>query len=247
MDNLKKILIIGILTASLTGCTGNFLGSKPQISSPPPAELPEIQPTVMVEIPEPTSTASILPTETPQPSVFNAEVTATTLNLRSGPGMLHNIIGQYPKGEVVTVIGRAPGNGWVKILTKTNVTGWMNVQLLDLKSPISSAPELTISESLVAVGKVVDSSGKGIPGIQVAVNRIGGATRVRVESITGEDGMFYSYAPVEYQGTWLVTIIGVGCTSPIVDVNCRYAGKFEPVDGVNIKLPQDVEVLITYR
>jgi len=61
------------------------------------------------------------------------------------------------------------------------------------------------------------------------------------------DGTFLAYAPIEFQGPWISTIIGVGCTSPIVDVNCRYNGKFTPLAGINLNLPQDAEIKFVYE
>ena len=172
---------------------------------------------------------------------------ADNLNLRGGPSLIHNIISQYQKGEIVTLIARAPGNEWVKILTKDKKTGWMSVIHLTLKQDINMLPVFEINESLVVKGKVVDATGNGIPGIQVAVTRLGGADRVRVDGISLSDGTFYAYAPVEYQGTWLASVVGVDCTSPIVDANCRYAGVFQPTGGVNLTLPTSEDVVITYK
>jgi hypothetical protein len=167
--------------------------------------------------------------------------------MRSGPGVLHNIINQYQKGDVVTVIARAPGDEWVKVLAKDKKTGWMLVAYLTLKQDLGLLPVYAINESLVIKGRVVNASGTGIPGVQVGVTRIGGAQRVRVDGISLADGSFYAYAPVEYQGTWLASIISVDCKSPIVDVNCRYAGVFEPAAGISLTLPTAEEILFTYK
>jgi hypothetical protein len=213
-------------------------------------------PTLTVEAPQPDTQSTSIPvppTETPAattapaPQVFEAEIAAATLNMRSGPSVLHNIINQYQKGEVVTVLGRAPGNEWAKVLAKDNKSGWMVVTFLTLKQDIGLLPLLEISESLVVKGRVVNASGEGIPGVQVGVTRMGGAQRVRVDGRSLPDGTFYAYAPAEYQGTWLASVIGVDCASPIVDVNCRYAGVFQPAEGINLTLPTSQEIQITYK
>jgi SH3-like domain-containing protein len=213
-------------------------------------------PTLTSEVPQPETqftTTPTLPTETPTATavptsqIFEAEVAATTLNMRSGPSVLHNIINQYQKGDVVTVIARAPGNEWVKVLTKDKKSGWMVVSYLTLKQDIGQLPIYEINESLVVKGRVVNASGTGIPGVQVGVTRLGGAARVRVDGISLPDGTFYAYAPAEYQGTWLASIVSVDCKSPIVDVNCRYAGIFEPTAGINLTLPTSEEILFTYK
>lgn len=195
--------------------------------------------------PQPVETPTIAPT--PAPQVIEGEVSAATLNMRAGPSMLHNIISQYQKGEVVSVLARAPGNEWVKVLTKDNKTGWMYAVHLVFRQNLDLVPVVPINESLVVKGKVVDASGNGIPGIQVAVTRVGGAQRVRVDGKSLSDGTFFAYAPVEYQGTWLASVIGVDCKSPIVDTNCRYAGVFEPTAGINLTLPMKDDIVFTYK
>ena len=70
---------------------------------------------------------------------------------------------------------------------------------------------------------------------------------MRVDGISLADGTFYAYAPVEYQGTWLASVIGVDCKSPIVDANCRYAGVFEPAAGIDLTLPASSDIQFIYK
>jgi len=192
------------------------------------------------------STNTITPTQAPVAQTFDATVSADTLNLRAGPSMLHNIISQFKKGDTVKVLARAPGDEWLKVLGKDNKIGWVYIAHVTLNQAVTLLPIYTINESLVIRGRVVDASGKGIPGIQIAVTRMG-ANRARVTAISTADGMFYAYAPAEYQGDWLASVIGVDCKSPIVDVNCRYAGVFSPVDGINVSLPNFDDLEIRYQ
>jgi hypothetical protein len=237
-----------MVTVTLAGCQ-NGNPTEPVTTIEPiqtPLTLPVVPETPPIIAPElPTQVPA--PTTAPAPTLLEAEVNADNLNLRGGPSLIHNIISQYQKGEIVTLIARAPGNEWVKVLTKDKKTGWMSVIHLTLKQDINLLPVFEINESLVVKGKVVDANGNGIPGIQVAATRLGGADRVRVDGITLPDGTFFAYAPVEYQGTWLASVVGIDCKSPIVDVNCRNAGVFEPVGGVNLILPTTDEVIITYK
>ncbi len=145
------------------------------------------------------------------------------------------------------MIGTAPGREWVKVNVKDGKTGWMSVLHLTIKGDLSSLAVLPITESLVIQGKVVDASGKGVQGIDIGTTRLGGAQRVRVDGKTDASGVFYAYAPPEYQGTWLAGVVGVDCKSPIVDTNCRYAGVFSPGEGIQVILPQTTEVLFTYK
>lgn len=247
---MNKFLLLFVLVFAmvLVGCTAeNSITAVPVIEATanPPSILAPLEPQPIPTGEPPTQAPE--PTTAPVPTIFEAEVIADNLNLRGGPSLIHNIISQYQKGEIVTLIARAPGNEWVKILAKNQKTGWMLFAHLTLKQDINLLPVFEINESLVVKGKVVDANGNGIPGIQVAVTRLGGADRVRVDGITLPDGTFFAYAPVEYQGTWLASVLGVGCESPIVDTNCRYAGVFQPAGGVNLTLPATEDVVITYQ
>lgn len=208
----------------------------------------------------PTSTASVTPqpdtptasvtaesTQTPAPITLQASVNASTLNMRTGPSILHDILNQYEQGDTVTVIGAAPGRQWLKVISKDGKTGWMYITHLNIDGDVHVLPMLPISESLTATGKVTDRSGAGIRGVQITLTRVGGATVVRAEATTIEDGTFYLYAPVEYQGTWLAAVSGADCDSPIVDNNCRFGGSFSPAGGISLTLPQNTALDFIYQ
>ena len=241
-----KPIILAVLTITLlaAACT-----NQPTPAEPISTDEPEV--VVPVTGSNPTETLPPQPTETIAPTSLPISITGVvqvaTLNLRSGPSVLHEILKLYQKGETVTVLGHAPGFEWVKVITADGKIGWMYVGFMELAQSVNDTPELDISESLVAKGKVVDQNDAGVPGIQVGLTYVGGVERVRVTGTTMQDGTFYAYAPIEFQGPWVSTVIGVGCTSPIVDANCRYSGKFTPLEGINIKLPQDVELKFVYQ
>lgn len=244
MKTGKLIVVILLVSILMAGC-----GSKatPTQAPPPTAINTPVQATEEIAVATPTPELPPTPTNTPEPVRLTAEVNAARLNMRTGPSILHDILNQYEKGDSVTVIGAAPGKEWLKVIAKDGKVGWIYVTFVTINGEVSLLPVLPISESLTAVGKVVDANGKGLPGIQIGLTRVGGATMVRVEGITLSDGTVYLYAPIEYQGTWLASIIGVNCTSQIVDSNCRYAGKFLPAEGIRLKLPQDTEIKFTYQ
>ncbi len=135
----------------------------------------------------------------------------------------------------------------MKVIAKADKVGWMLAAHITIQGELSSVPVLPISESLVATGKITTAAGEPLAGIQVGMTRVGGVEVVRVDGISQSDGSIFIYAPVEYQGTWLASVIGVDCTSPIVDTNCRFAGKFEPVDGIPLKMPQENQINFIYQ
>ena len=216
-----------------------------------PAATPTAEPPPQVEIQDLSTPTEAQPSPTPQPEItqppapvpLTAKVAAAALNMRGGPGTLHTVIAQYNEGAEVTLIGVAPGDEWVKVLTADGRTGWMSVAHLEISGEVSALPELAIHESLVITGRVVDASGKGIPGIDLAALY----QQRRVDGTTLENGVFYAYAPPELQGEWVVNVVGIGCSSPIVDSNCRYAGTFQPQAGILVKLPQNADVTFIYK
>jgi hypothetical protein len=246
-DRMKYFVVI-LLFACLTVLAG--CGAQGQTAAAPTPEVDPLStepPVVEVSTLPPPPTETPAPTNTPAPVTFDADIAAASLNLRTGPSLLHDILNLYQQGEVVTLVGSAPGHEWVKVILKDGKTGWMYVPHLTLKGDVTSLPVLPISESLVIQGKVMDASGQAVQGIDVGITRTGGAQRVRVNGMTDSSGTFYAYAPVEYQGTWLAAVIGVDCKSPIVDANCRYAGAFTPGEGIQVTLPQNAEILFTYK
>ena len=243
--NIKNGLSLVLATILLCACAAQPSQPSPTTQpTSPPAVVEVSQPTAAQPTIEPTLSA---PTSTPEPVVLNGTVNAARLNLRTGPSILHAIINQYETGDSLAVIGVAPGKQWVKVIAKGDKVGWMLAEHLTLQGEVSALPVLPISESLIATGKITTAAGEPLAGIQVALTRVGGVEVVRVDGISQADGTIYIYAPVEYQGTWLANVIGVSCTCPIVDTNCRFAGKFAPTEGIPLRLPQQNQIDFIYQ
>jgi len=51
---------------------------------------------------------------------------SNALNLREGPGLQYTVVAWSMSGEVLTLTGTQPRNGWVEVRTADNVTGWIN-------------------------------------------------------------------------------------------------------------------------
>lgn len=241
-DFIRAVIIVSI--CFITACNAANQPNEPAQNSAaenPPAVIEQVLPTQPP--PEQSPSATPEPTQPPAPVTLAAKVAAAAINMRGGPGTLHTVLAQYREGADVTLIGVAPGDEWVKVITEDGRTGWMSDAHLNIEGDVSALPEIPITESLVITGKVVDASGNGIAGIGVAVLY----QARRVDGTTLENGVFYAYAPPELQGEWLVSVVGVSCTSAIVDANCRYSGTFQPQAGILLKLPQNAEVTFTYQ
>ena len=67
----------------------------------------------------------------PQPKDLR-QVTAARVNVRSGPGTRHSVIGQLSRNETAEVIDDT-GTGWVQIRTGNGQNGWMSARFLAVR------------------------------------------------------------------------------------------------------------------
>jgi hypothetical protein len=110
-------------------------------AAPPPTEPPAEQPSGQTSG---TATPPLLPTYTPTSvgaptsaggaaggtgDQLNLKARATaliSLNVRSGPGTVHSVIGRLPQGEIVEIVGRDDrGFWWQIIFPAANSVGWI--------------------------------------------------------------------------------------------------------------------------
>jgi uncharacterized protein YgiM (DUF1202 family) len=66
----------------------------------------------------------------PPPASDTATVSATSLNLRSGPSTSYGVLTSMPSGSTVTV-NQGPSNGWYNV-TYQGTTGWCHGDYLDM-------------------------------------------------------------------------------------------------------------------
>lgn len=73
--------------------------------------------------------------ESPQEaSAKKYRVTASTLNIRSGPGTGYEILGKFPAGAIVALAEidvPAEASGWVPVMIKVNKIGWLAENYLE--------------------------------------------------------------------------------------------------------------------
>lgn len=74
------------------------------------------------------------------PGTATGVVTLGALNVRSGPGMEYEVITHLFEGQKVTLLGRTPSTGWVKVRLPAGSEGWIATHLLTLNVPVSSLP-----------------------------------------------------------------------------------------------------------
>jgi hypothetical protein len=71
---------------------------------------------------------------------LTATVNTGHLNFRTGPGVTYSIITSYPRGTMVTLMGRNSAGNWVYVTAPSGQAGWMHAGYLATTYPISALP-----------------------------------------------------------------------------------------------------------
>jgi len=85
-------------------------------------------------------TPTPLPTSTPEG--VSLVITRAVQNVRSGPGLNYDIIGQLQEGDTAQVVGATVDFGWVAIDFRGTI-GWLSRGILDLTGDTTTVPILT--------------------------------------------------------------------------------------------------------
>ncbi|MGH9456487.1 MAG: TonB family protein [Thermoanaerobaculia bacterium] len=114
--------------------------------------------------------ATTVEPEAPPAPIGMIRVTASRLNVRSGPSTKHEIIGSARRGERLALLER--GDGWVRVLLTSGTIGWVSATyardvrncLPDREFSIVQAPMMSFSDSgahgTVVVDATVSADGK---------------------------------------------------------------------------------------
>lgn len=81
-----------------------------------------------------------LPVIQPGAPSNSAVVEVSWLNVRSGPGTNFSVFTVLPKGQVVSMIGRAANSTWVQVRLPSGAVGWLNSNYLLGEIPITDLP-----------------------------------------------------------------------------------------------------------
>lgn len=83
-----------------------------------------------------------LPTAQPCSLEVRAQSLTSNLNVRSGPGLDYDIVGNLLLNEVRPVIGRASDAAWWQIILADGVVGWVSDELVAISGYIGTLPEV---------------------------------------------------------------------------------------------------------
>lgn len=236
----KKLLLVLFLLSLIfvTGCAKAMDPARPTITFPAPITTEPNPPT---DTPQPTTTDTPAPTATPVPyQPFEAVVMVDGLLLRSGPGFLHEAYWTYPEGEIVEVLGRAPGWSWVYVSTSNNLLGWMKIELLEAKTSFYNAPEVIPDGFVIVKGHVYTPNGNPASHITLQLMPEGGEPADSDSATTDALGQFYFFLPKGSRGTWTLAANAYGCESNTVTSACNLIGQFPPALEIDVQSAGEV-------
>lgn len=120
--------------------------------------------------PRPTNT----PIPTPTPDGVNLTITRAVQNVRTGPGLNYDILGQLPQGSTARVIGANIDFSWVAISFR-GTTGWLSRGILDLTGNTNTVPVLQAPPTPTPLPATATPTAQPIPDIVIVsatLNRI---------------------------------------------------------------------------
>jgi len=246
-------LVIPLLTLTLSACApvvltpsvGDIQTAIAQTEAAQPSNTP-----AATETPEASATPAFTPTAT-HVSPIAATINVQSQNLREGPSTLFDIIETYDQGVSVSVTGRSEDDRWVQVSIRDDEgvieSGWMAAEYLTPEKELEILPVVEFSDDQTIRGRVEDAEGAPIPGVSVAAILRVDEVEERSETLSGEDGNFIIYFPDDLTGTFDMQVVGVDCTSPIVDGLCNLSEYFKLDWRAFITIPQREDLLFVFQ
>lgn len=91
-----------------------------------------------------TAQARSTATQEAQDRIFQGQVTAQELNVRSGPGTDYAIVAQLIEGEWFAILGRTSDQSWLRIRTAASLDGWVFASLVRLGQAVDRYPVVVV-------------------------------------------------------------------------------------------------------
>ncbi len=178
---------------------------------------------------------------------YSASVGVQVINLRAGPGTAFDVLGKYAQDAPLAVLGKSPGDEWLLVETPAGQLGWMTSIFINMETPIETVPIIPSAFSVMIKGTITQDNGKPVDKVKVAVYQQTVYGELRSDAATDDSGVFYVFLPNGSQGVFSVSVVGVDCTSSIMNADCEYTGKFDANGITQITLPSSENISFTYR
>ena len=75
---------------------------------------------------------------------ISGTISTAGLFMREGPGKEYREMRAYAEGTVVKVVGKEPGEGWVKVVGPDGRSGWMSMRFLRLSAGLERVPVVDV-------------------------------------------------------------------------------------------------------
>ena len=115
-------------------------------------------------------------------SSITATVTASRLNVRSGPSVATRVVGQVKAGDELTLVGRTTDGSWVQV--QSPLQGWVSARYIKPSGTLSALPEV-VGAAAKPGPTVPRPTPSGLTGHVVFQDTSGGTIRV-IDLATGE-------------------------------------------------------------
>lgn len=244
-----SLLLSACVPAAVTPSVGDIQTAIAQTEAAQPQASPSRAAT---KTPAASPTAEKTATATRVPAI-PATINVVSQNLRSGPSTFFEIEETFDQGISVSVSARSLDNRWVKVSIRDEEddnqlkTGWMAAEFLSAEESFIDLPIETFPEDQIVQGTVLDREGNPIPGITIAAIQRQDAFEQRADTVSDDNGDFIIYVPSDLSGTLDVQVVGIECTSPIVDNLCNLSEYFKVEGRAFVALPQEDEVQFVYQ
>ncbi len=163
----------------------------------------------------PTPSVSPTPTPTATPEGVYGIVQSARLNVRTGPGLNYDVIGQLEGGEVIFPVGANADFSWLVVPFRGS-TGWVATYLVDLRGPRnllpivipppSPTPVITLTPSPVPLADLIVISASVEPVRPISGQQFLVRVVVRNQGVVGsvetalaasfQPGEVYTWAPI---------------------------------------------------
>jgi hypothetical protein len=235
-----SVLLIALIISACSPISPNSEGNESSNGGQAEANVETNTP-----VPLPTNTPAptdVPPTNTPEPTPvlvapFTAEVSVTSLGLRSGPSKFFPLLAYYPEGTTVVVSAQTPNNEWVYVTVADSTEeaweansaeiGWMMAVFLDIDEKYTNLPFMYYPDDQILVVYVFDDEGHPVVGADVAVSFNESGQNFRQDSYSDSAGVALIYFPAGYHGKIVnVEIVGLMCTAAIMNDDCKMTDYF---------------------
>jgi TolB protein len=86
------------------------------------------------------------PQATPTPALPEAQITISSLNVRTGPGVAYPVLGIVKEGDTLRVLGRNKAGDWLQVAfpaAGTEKTGWVSMRYVKFTGDLEKLAEVT--------------------------------------------------------------------------------------------------------